>query len=124
MKQVIINDQSYPLRFGLSVIRRFSAKMGFKTVNEFQTFIEGLGDDLTFEQMESVSLLLLLAIERGSEDASTPVKLTTDDILDLFLVDPSVIQAMMQAMTETFATGETSTVAKKKAAKKASAGTK
>lgn len=118
IKQVTIQGKEYPIRFGLSVIMQFSRKMNFVKVNDFQNFVESLDEDLTFDQMEAIAILLQMAVKRGCEEENIPFELSVNQMVDLFIEDREAITQMMQALTESFFTGAATDAAKKKVKQK------
>ena len=101
---ITINNKTFKLKFGLKVFRLLGSLWGTPTLNTtmarfgiFQTATE----DLSFEQIDVISDLIITSIEANPENEET---LTRDEIDELLLSDTTalvkVIEIVMKGLTE------------------------
>lgn len=100
---ITINNKTFKLKFGLKVFRLLGSLWGTPTLNttmaRFSIF-ETATEDLSFEQVDVISDLIISAIEANIENTET---LSRDEIDDLLLTDTTqimeVIQTVMNGLT-------------------------
>lgn len=102
MELIKINKKEYPVKFGLSVIRRFAAAHKIKTLNDFERWFTKL-DQNSFETIDQLIELILLGFKRGCKSINQECDLTSDDILDLTMEDPKEYEKLLNALSTSIA---------------------
>jgi len=95
MNSVEINGKKYPVKFGLSSVKKFALKKGLKTLPEFEKWLEKLNDG-SFEGVEGIGDLLFIGIERGCAKHGVDCDIDADDIIDLTMEDSEAFNQIME----------------------------
>jgi hypothetical protein len=93
MNEIIIslNNKTFKLKFGLKVFRALGELWGTPSLNSTMarfSLFETATDDLTFEQIDVISDLIITAIESNPENEQS---LSRDEIDDLFLSETALL---------------------------------
>jgi len=123
MQTIKINNIEYPIRFGLSIIKRFSLSQGWATVNEFDEWVSKANYN-AFDTIDKFAQLFLIAIKRASEIENIECNLVSDDILDMIFETPNEFSKMQKILEDSMAEFgvKNEKVAEGEAEKKLSAG--
>jgi len=107
MDYIKISGSKYPVKFGLSVIRRFAAQKGFTTLDEFEKWYT-TANEKSLGMLDDIAVLILLGIKRGCQIDKIECDITTDDLLDLIQEDPEEF-LKLQSILQISVVGEVDT---------------
>ncbi len=94
MEKIKINGKNYPVKFGLSNIRRWAVANGMASINEFEGWLTGLNDG-NFESLGQMASLFHNGLERGAAKSGTELDLDEDDLLDMAVSSPEIFEKLM-----------------------------
>ena len=96
-------DQDHTAVMNLNVVRNYSRKKGYKTLNEFSQSFNDFGneEDMSFDKLDDFALLFLCAFQEGARIAGKENKLTIDDVF-MLLTDER--EALMSIVAESLNT--------------------
>jgi hypothetical protein len=123
MSIIQIKNKTFKLKFGLKVFRLLGTAWNTPTLNATMarfTCLQTLSDDLSFEQLDVITDLILAAVQANEENTEI---LTRDEIDDMILCDTptmmNVIEKVLIGFTESLPKNDPGKLpAVKKAAKK------
>lgn len=123
MSIIQINNKTFKLKFGLKVFRLLGAAWNTPTLNATMAkfaCLQTLSDDLSFEQLDVITDLILAAVQANEENVET---ITRDEIDEMILCDTptmmDVIEKVLIGFTESLPKNEPGKLqATKKVAKK------
>lgn len=98
MDTIKIDKKEYPVKFGLSVIKRFAEKRGMKSLDEFDEWYRSI-DQKGLDTLDYFAELMLMGIQRGCKKENVSFDLDVDDILDLASDDPKIFSDLMAIFT-------------------------
>jgi hypothetical protein len=86
-----IEGKTYPIKFGYGAFRIMGKKWGCKGINETMqklSVLDGMGAELTFDQEDVISDMILAGIEFANPEAEVPHQ---NKVMDALLKDMSVL---------------------------------
>ena len=92
--QINIEGKTYPIKFGYGAFRIMGKKWGCKGINETMqhlSVLDNMGEDLTFEQEDVISDMILAGIEFANPEAEIPHQ---NQIMDALLKDMTVLTSV------------------------------
>jgi hypothetical protein len=97
--KIVINEVSYPIKFGYGALRILGRTWGCDDLQEVFSRLGKLGDlvngKLGFESMDMLGDITLAGIRSQNSD----VDLTADDVVNAFLYAPDQMARVMQEFT-------------------------
>jgi hypothetical protein len=118
---ITINQKTFKLRFGMKVFRLLSAEWNVPGLNGVMArfaILQTMADELTFDQLDVISDLIVAATQAHGENTET---VTRDEIDDLILYDSAAIMQVIEVVIQGFSDSlpKQETPGKQKIAKKA-----
>jgi hypothetical protein len=120
---ITINQKTFKLRFGMKVFRLLSTAWNVPGLNGVMArfaILQTMADELTFDQLDVISDLIVAATQAHEENTET---VTRDEIDDLILYDSPAIMKVIEVVIQGFSDSlpKHETPGKLKVAKKATA---
>lgn len=79
--QFLYKGKSYPVEVNMNVVRKFARERQLKFMSDFaKRFVFENKDDISFEQLDDILLLMHLAVQEGCRNEKLPCELQLDDI--------------------------------------------
>jgi hypothetical protein len=118
---ITINQKTFKLRFGMKVFRLLSTEWNVPGLNGVMArfaILQTMADELTFDQLDVISDLIVAATQAHGENTET---VTRDEIDDLILYDSAAIMQVIEVVIQGFSDSlpKQETPGKQKIAKKA-----
>jgi hypothetical protein len=118
---ITINQKTFKLKFGMKVFRLLSAEWNVPGLNGVMArfaILQTMADELTFDQLDVISDLIVAATQAHGENTET---VTRDEIDDLILYDSAAIMQVIEVVIQGFSDSlpKQETPGKQKIAKKA-----
>lgn len=95
--KILGND--YPVKFGLSVVKKFAVHKGFKSLDEFEEWYTKV-DPKSLEILDDVAVLYLMGIQRGCKKEKVECDIDADDILDMVQEDPDEFGKLQEILQD------------------------
>lgn len=98
MSIIQINNKTFKLKFGLKVFRILGTAWNAPSFNSTMAHFACLGtmtDDLSYEQLDIITDLILASIQANDENTET---ITRDEIDELFLLDTPAMMEVLQVV--------------------------
>ena len=106
MRTIEINKKKYPIKFGLVALKYFAKEKKIVHINKIESFFSKIDySDLTFENIDDLSLLILCGLRNGARVEKSELDLTADDIMDLFESNPDMIENALAEYTDSIPEG-------------------
>jgi hypothetical protein len=117
---ITINQKTFKLKFGMKVFRLLSAEWNVPGLNGVMArfaILQTMADELTFDQLDVISDLIVAATRANDENTET---VTRDEIDDLILYDSAAIMQVIEVVIQGFSDSlpKQETPGKQKIAKK------
>jgi hypothetical protein len=99
---ILINQKTFKLQFGMKVFRLLSKAWNIPGMNGVMArfaVLQNMADELTFEQLDVITDLILASIEANPENTET---MSRDEIDDLILNDTTTIMAVIEKVMQGF----------------------
>ncbi len=96
---ITVKSKEYPLKFGFGVLKVFCAIYGDDRISAIEKRLAPLQtvlDDPTFEALEVIANIVLACIKY---QATTEIQITTDDIIESIVQEPSKVVEIVTAFT-------------------------
>jgi hypothetical protein len=100
---ITINQKTFKLRFGMKVFRLLSTAWDVPGLNGVMArfaILQTMADELTFDQLDIISDLIVAATQAHGENTET---VTADEIDDLILYDSPAIMQVIEVVIQGFA---------------------
>lgn len=104
MDSIQINNVQYPVKYGLSVVRRFAEQKGFTGLEQFEAWYQTITQGKP-EGIKEMAELLLMGIQRGCQKEKTVCDLDVDDIIDLMLEDKAAFNGLVLLLSKSMESG-------------------
>lgn len=101
MKTIILKSdgKEYHAALNLNAITAYSKTRGLKSINSFMKDLDFAdAEDLSFEEMDRISLVFLSAISEGQRILRKPINLTIEDARIIMMENMSRMKELLDMM--------------------------